>query len=285
MQDPIKCSYILHDKLTPNKIPEIDVRMEYENGDLVSENELIDIGQDRWNHKIGLELSPLKWKLENYTPDILDIYWQRRCFATMFRTIGLVIPMRYESVKSNHEEAFFNIRFTDDLEVFGGRESVLAHAYLYNKQQSAKYNGLMEWNDNHFFTPFGDTLPAHEVDPEHYTKGEKDNNGRIKTLATQPLLEIGMHELKHNHGYRHNLLERSSIMYPYVKKGVTATIKNNKVINQIIPSSFQWTDSDLKRWEEGYGRRSNISAQWLNRLRARRVRARTVANLPYYVSV
>jgi hypothetical protein len=274
----------LHEKPQVNKDTQIDIQLEYENGDLVSENEVA-IGQDKWQHKIPLNPLPYKWKLENYTPDILDTYWQRRCFATMFRAIGLVIPMKYQAVSSNDEQAFFNIRFTDDLEVFDGRENVLAHAYLYHPNNRPQYNGLMEWNDNHFFTPFGDTLPAHLVDPDHYTEGEKNADGSIKVLDSQPLLQIGMHELKHNHGYRHNLLEKTSLMYPFVKKGVvTAIINNTEVQNNIIPSAFKWSDSDLNRWEEGYGRRQ-LGLGWLNRFRARRVRARRVPQLPYYVAV
>jgi hypothetical protein len=279
----IRCTYELEEKLKPDTEPKINVHLEFENGDPVSENE-IDIGQEAWQQKIPQSPLPYKWKLENYTPDILDIYWQRRCFATMFRSIGWVIPLKYASVRSNSEDAFFNIRFTDDLDVFGGREGVLAHAYLYHKSNPAKFNGLMEWNDNHFFTPFGDTLPAYLIDPDHFTQGETWSNGNVKTLATQPLLEIGMHELKHNHGYRHNLLEKTSLLYPFVKRGVQTIINGLEIENKIIPSSFQWTSSDLKRWEDGYGRRQ-LGLGWLNRFRARRVRARRVEHLPYYVAV
>ena len=281
-EGPMRCTYQLKEKLQPNKEPKINIHLEYASGDPVSENE-IDIGQDPWAHKIPLSLSPLIWKLENYTPDIPSMYWQRRAFVTMFRSIGLVIPMKYESARSNSQLAFFNIRFTDDLDVFDGREGVLAHAYLYHPSNLALYNGLMEWNDNHMFTPFGETLPAWLVDPVNFTEDEKWASGDLKVLATQPLLEIGMHELKHNHGYRHNLLTKSSLMYPFVKKGVNSSVSGDVITNTIIKESFQWTEGDLQRWEDGYGRRQ-LGLGRLNHMRARRVRVRKVSELPYSVS-
>lgn len=280
---PIKCTYSLGKKLKPNEEPDIHITLEHQDGSLLSTNEDVEIGRDPWPHKIPLNLSPLTWKLENYTPDIPSMYWTKRAFATMFRTIGLVIPMKYQAVRNNSFPAFFNIRFTDDIDVFGGREGVLAHAYLYHPYNPPQWNGLMEWNDNHFFTPFGEALPAWIIDPDHFTEGEKLPNGNLKTLASQPLVEIGMHELKHNHGYYHNTLESSSLMYPFVKRGVQTTVNGDTIINRIIKSSFQWSNSDLQRWEDGYGRRQ-LGLGRLNRMRARRVKVRKVPELPYSVS-
>jgi hypothetical protein len=283
-EGPIKCSYVLRNSLSPDTEPEIKIEFEHLDGSPVSSNEEVDIGGPEWEHAIPHSNTPLKWKLENYTPDILDTYWTRRAFATMFRSIGLIIPQKFKAVTQNDENAFFNIRFTDDLSVFDDRPGVLAHAYLYHPQNDPKYNGLMEWNDNHFFTPFGDTLPAYLVDPDHFTEGEKKANGAIKTLATQPLLQIGMHELDHNFGLRHDTNSPESLMYPFVKRGVQTIVMGDIVQNIIIKEHFQRTEDDLQRYENKYGRR-NLVTRKFNHMRSRRVRGREVPGIPYQVAV
>lgn len=286
-EGPIKCTIELAEKMVAGQPNKIKSTLEYVNGDAVSANEIIpvDIGpQSEWGHYIPLNLSPLKWKIKNYTPDIPDRYWQRRCFAVMFRSVGLLIPMKYESVKSNNETAFFNQEFTSDLSVFDDRPGVLAQAYLYHENNPPEINGLMQWNDNHYLTPFGDSLPAWMVDPVNYTEGEKFANGNIKTLDTQPMLEIGMHELDHNHGLVHDLNSPESLMYPYVKKGCDTTVYGDVIENVIIEKHFQRTDDDIQRYENTYGRRK--LAWWLlYNMRSRRVRARRVPEVPYWVAV
>ncbi len=280
---PIKCTYQLAEKQKPGVDDVIKIGLEYENGDAVSENE-VDIGQEEWGFYIPHTDPYLLWKLENYSPDIPSQYWQKRCFATMFRSIGLLIPQKYRSVTFNDTTAFFNIRFTHDMDVFGGREGVLAHAYLFHPNNSAKYNGLMEWNDNHAFTPFGDALPAYLLDDVNYTEGEKHANGNLKTLRTQPLLSIGMHELDHNHGLRHDLNSTESLMFPFVKSGTVAYSTPTEVVNIIVKGAFMRTADDMKRYEQFYGRRK-LSISRFNQMRSRRVRARKVDNVPYWVAV
>jgi hypothetical protein len=170
------------------------------------------------------------------------------------------------------------------MDVFDNRPGVLAHAYLYYENNPPGFNGLMEWNDNHFFTPFGDSLPAYMIDPVNYTEGEKFANGNLKTLRTQPLLQIGMHELDHNHGLRHDLNSTESLMYPFVKSGCLTTVNGEIIQNIIIKGAFQRTDDDMKRYEQFYGRRP-LSVARFNHMRARRVRARRVADVPYWVAV
>lgn len=279
---PVKCVMMLKEPQLPgNEPPKINIEYEYQNGDKVSANE-IDIGQTEWEHAIPLSPVPLTWKLNNYTPDIPDSYWQRRCFATMFRSVGLIIPQKFKFVANIETTSFFNIEFTDDLEVFDGRPGVLAQAYLFHPQNNPRFNGLQQWNDNHFFTPFGDELPAWLVDPDNFTENEKFANGNIKTLSTQPMLQIGMHELDHNMGFRHDLNSEDSMLYPFVKRGVNTYFHNGEPINEIIEQNFKRSPEDLDRYELKYGRRSLF--QWFNRMRARRVKARRVHDLPYWVS-
>ena len=67
------------------------------------------------------------------------------------------------------------------------------------------------------------------------------------------------------------------------KKGynVINDIGTNEIIRVINRDAFTWTDSDMDRWEEGYGRRS---FSWLRRMRARRYRGRMVEGIPYRVA-
>jgi len=267
--EPIRCALIHNPKFDA-----IEPTFEFqtENGDPLSKNELIDIGRENWRYKYPAEKTIFTWKFLNYTPDIADRYWQMRTFAAVFRTIGFIIPRKYWFVR-NESKSDFTIRFTDDIEVFGGRKMVIAHAYLFHPQGTK--NGVTEWNDNMFFTPFGDSLPAYLVDHVHYTEGEKWTDGTLKMLGTQPLLHVGMHEFKHIHGYHHNELSERSILYPIAKRGYNS----DDTINE---DAFIWSDSDIQRWEQGYGRRF---FRRLNHFRARRLRGRFVKNVPYRVAV
>ena len=127
LEGQIKCTYIL-DELKADCDPKMHAQLEYANGDKVSENE-VDIGQEEWPHRIPKTASPLGWHIENYTPDIPDQYWQKRCFAVMFRSVGLIIPFKYFST-SDPRQAYFKSSMTKDLHVFDDRPSVLAQAYL-----------------------------------------------------------------------------------------------------------------------------------------------------------
>lgn len=273
--NPIRCALLDPDSL---KEGEPHFQFQHLDGDPLSSNELVDIGQNPWGHKYPSSKTNFLWKMENYTPDIQSQYWQRRCFAVAYRTVGFIIPRRYRSVRQNTDKSDFLNRFVTDIQVFGGKLSVLAHAYLFHPNNPPGYNGLIEFNDSpeskHMFTPFGDLLEAYLVDDVNYHKGEKNLNGTLKMLGTQPLLEITMHEFKHVKGYRHNLNEQSSLMYPYVKKGYLPDGTINK-------GAFTWTESDMKRWEEGYGRRS---FPWLRHMRARRLRGRRIEGIPYLVA-
>lgn len=295
-EGPIKCTILKNDT---NQLVE---SLEYQDHSQVSKNEFpyseqshVDIGSTPWPYKIPASENPITWTMLNYTPDIPDRYWQMRCFAAVYRTMGLLIPRKYQSTSSPN--AYFRTLFTDDLEIFGGRKNVIAQKYLPHPQNSREFNGLGQWNDNFFFTPFGDTMPAHMVDPEHYTEGERWSDGALKTLSTIPLLHVGMHEDGgHGHGYKHDEKEQKSILYPYANVGYKLprfwTLKNGKfegtpgIINE---DAFIWHSRDIERFQEedpayGYGKR-NILSQTLNNMRARRIRGRFVDNVLYRVVI
>ena len=267
--DPIKCAFIWDEKKQ-----QTFHELETLEGDPLSTNELVDIGGDRWGHKWPDDITTFTWKFISRSNDI-DAYYQRRCFNVAFRTIGFLIPRKYRYIHDQTQKTHFTHEFTHDLGVFNDRTQVLAQAYLYHPR--IDLNGVIQWNDNWFFTPFGDNLEAYLVDNVHYTEGEKWADGRLKMLGTQPLLHIGMHEIKHAHGYRHDLNSPESIMYPWAKNGYLINGEVNK-------SAFIWSDDDILRWEEGYGRR-NFAIRHLNRFRARRVRGRFVDDVPYRIAI
>ena len=122
------------------------------------------------------------------------------------------------------------------------------------------------------------------VDPVNYTEGEKWANGNVKTLATQPMLQIGMHEIDHNHGRRHDLNSPDSLLYPTVKRGVVTRVIEDQIINEIIPDHFKRTDEDLAWYHREYGKRPLAWWMFYN-MRSRRVRARRVKDVPYWVAV
>jgi len=290
--DPIKCVLLEKKPATIEKEAETKIELEYADGSAVSANEmgeLVDIGRDRWPWKYGMEegekIDTFYWSFKNYTTDIVDRKWQYRVFAVSYRTIGFLINKKYRRQRDPNGKAHFRDEFTHDLSVFNDRPGVLAQEYLYMPNMSAKYKGLGQWNDNHFFTPFGDQLLAHLVDPDHYTEGEKDANGNLKMLATQPMLEINMHEKKHGHGYYHDENSHESLMYPYVKPGYNITRNADGTFTRTInPAAFIWTNDDVARWHEGYPARTGLGG-WLGRMRARRLRGRFVKGVPYRVAI
>ena len=245
--------------------------MEYMDGSPARATELVDIGRDRWPYKWE-NIDLFRWKFLNYSPDILDSYWQQRAFATAFRSINFLIKPNFRFQRELSMTTHFTIEFIDNPDVFGSPHTI-AQAYLFRPGSSM--NGVIQFNDNFFFTPFGDSLPAYLVDPDHYTEGQTYPDGRLIMLGTMPLLEVAMHEIKHALGYWHDENSPESMLFPYVKPGYNPDGSINR-------SAFIWTDDDILRWEEGYTARR---FRWLNRFRARRLRGRSVPGLPYRVVV
>ena len=295
-EGPIKCTILCEDNRKPE---EVKINIEHQDGSLVSKNELpdvsdnlVDIGRDPWPYKYGLDpkIDVFTWSFKNYTKDIADRYWQQRVFSTTYRTFGFLIPKKYKFVRNPATRTHFMDEFTHDLSVFNDRPSVLAQEYLFHEKNPPGINGLGQWNDNHFFTPFGDALPAYLVDHEHYTEGETTSIGELKVLATQPMLQINMHEKTHGHGFYHDENSRESLMYPYVKPGYITRRRfytyGTNTKGTVNKKAFINTPDDVLRLTDdgGYGKR-NILLRRLNQLRARRVRGRFVPNIIYRVAV
>lgn len=281
---PVKCTLLLED---PTKPEQVKIELEHEDGSPVLENELVDIGGNRWPHHYPREQHDYTWSFKNHTSDIADKYWQQRCMTATFRTFSLILKNKYRFVKNPGFRTDFLNEFTHDLSVFNDRKSVLAQAYLFHERNSKDVNGLTQWNDNHFFTPFGDTLPAYLVDPDHYTEGQTNPNGELVTLRTQPMLEIDMHEKYHNHGERHDD-DFDSMLYPIVKPGYAVARKffpdGTNTLGTIRKESFLWWGDDIKRLHEDYDARF-LPSFFRTILQKRRLNGRFVDNVVYRVVV
>lgn len=270
----------------------MSINLEHEDGSNVSQNEInpngVDIGRDPWPFKYGVDgtkIDVFTWNFNNYSDDMPERYYQQRVFASTYRTFGLIIPKKFSFQRNDGIYSHFRDEFTSDLEVFNDRTSVLAQEYLFHPRNSKMINGLGQWNDNHHFTPFGDHLPAHLVDKVNYTEGQTDNNGNLVRLPTQPMLHINMHEKKHGFGYYHDENSPESIMYPFAKRGyIVSRTSDGKLNYAVNTKAFMWTNDDQKRLTDIYGKR-NILMRRLNQLRLRRVRGRTVEDVPYKVAV
>lgn len=222
----------------------------------------IEIGQQPYSYTMPNK--PLwTWNFQSYSPDLPSQKQHRAVFQEAFRSIEKIIPQKISYEKTN-KKTDFTIHFSDDISVFNNKKSTLAQAYLF--YPNSDFNGVIEFNDSpeakYYFTPLGWPVPAYLVDPINFKKGDKNPNGTPIMRASQPLLQIAMHEIRHATGERHDIIDPKSIMAPYTKKG---WINNN-----VIPESFQWTNKDISLLEEDFGRR-NLLIRHLYRWRSRKI--------------
>jgi len=265
--DQIRCSLVaepedLRYRIVNNFTPRTKYVLERMDGTPL---DIIDTGQEAWKWKM-----PKKpfwdWKFLSHTPDIISKKMQRVVGQEAFNSLEKLIPQKIKYQKLNSIQTDFTIAFLDDIHTFDNKLTVLAHAYLY--QKNSDKNGVIEFNDSpeskFYFTPLGQPVPAYLVDPINFKKGQTHSNGNLVMRASQPLLEILMHELRHATGERHYLLDEPSLMAPTVKRGWDSRT------NKVIPTSFQWSNMDIKLLEEDFGT-TNILMRHLNRWRSRRI--------------
>ncbi len=231
--------------------------LEYLDGTPVPEEE-IDIGQNKWPYKYPANKRKFTWKFLNHTNDIPKELDQIRACQLSMNSIQLITGLDIDYETDPDAQTDITKEFFMDLDVFGGRTNVLAQAYLYST--NSRFNGVQQYNDkSHIFTPYG--WPIRTPD------------GRL--LNTQPLVEIDMHESMHTFGYRHDLVDPNSLLYPYVKPGYILE-GTQYVLNR---SSFVWHERDVHRWHDGYGA-SNLSNWLLNRWQNYRINKLTPDTVP-----
>jgi len=222
--------------------------LEYSDGSAVAkseENDDIDIGDKPWRYKY--EKMSLTWKFINRTEDFERKDYLRRVFVICFRAIGLRCKLKIRYERDESKDTDITIQFTSDLAVFDNRKSVLAQAYLY--VPNSRFNGIQQYNDNHFFTAFGGNVPAWKIDPLHYRPGDPT------MIKSEPLLHIALHETMHTLGYKHDLIEKDAILWPYIK-------------SPTHPHAFIYHERDIFRLQKHYGYRGisgRILAYFLNR--------------------
>lgn len=224
----------------------------------------IDIGQEEWKYKYPKSQKRFDWKFLSHTPDMPSQIMQRVAFQQVFNSVERLTSLDIDYQKNTNIKTDFTIAFLNDLSIFGDKKGVLAHAYFYFP--NSKKNGVIEFNDspqsNWYFTPLGWNVPGYLVDPKHFHEGQQDTRGGLLMRASQPTVGIGMHELRHSFGGRHDLEDSTSLMHPYAQKGYIDGKLNKK--------AFQWTSKDIHWWETYYGK-SHILSRHLNRWRALRV--------------
>jgi len=261
--DQLRCS-LVRDNFKTNSINYVMSRAD---GTLLTPQEEIEIGQEDWTQRYPKEKKFFSWKFLDHTPD-MRAKVQLRAMQEAYNSVQKVTGLTLDYEKDVNVKTDMTTEWLENIEEFSGL-SVLAHAWLYAK--NSPKNGVMEFNDSKeskwYFTPLGWPVPAYLVDPINYFKGQKDKFGNLVMLASQPVVKIGIHELIHNLGFRHDLINKASMMYPSVSRSYVG--------GKIIKKTF-YLDSitTIPRLTESYGS-SNIFQRWLNRWRDRRTREST----------
>ena len=260
--DQIRCS-LLQDHAKKDSINYSLSRLD---GTILDE---IDIGHEDWPHYWPKEKKYFSWKFLDHTPDMrLDV--QKMAFQTAFNSVEKLTKLKIDFEKNDKIKTDITVEWLEDISSFDDKLSVLAHAYLY--YPNSKKNGVMEFNDSiqskWYFTPLGWPVPAYLVDPIHFTAGQIDPyTGKLMTRASQPTIQIAMHELGHILIGRHDVLHPDSLMAPFVKPGY--------IEGEINQKAFYWDDTtSVPRLQKVFGS-SDIFTRTLARWRSRRIKEKT----------
>lgn len=261
--DQLRCSLVQDNSKTNS----INYVMSRADGTLLTPQEEINIGQEDWTQRYPKEKKFFSWKFLDHTPD-MRAKVQLRAMQEAYNSVQKVTGLTLDYEKDVNKKTDLTTEWLENIDDFSGL-SVLAHAWLYAK--SSPKNGVMEFNDSPeskwYFTPLGWPVPAYLVDPINYFKGQKDKFGNLVMLASQPVVKIAIHELIHNLGFRHDLINKASMMYP--------TVSRSYIGGKIIKPTF-YLDSitTIPRLTESYGS-SGIIERTLDRWRGRRTREST----------
>ena len=256
--DQIRCSLVQEDN--PGKT--INYVMNTLDGEEVDE---IDIGQKVWPHHWPSNKKYFDWSFIDQTPDMSGKA-QLTTFQEAFNSFQKLTKIKLDFQKNTGIKTDLTIEWLENIATFGGKLGVLAHAYLYYPK--SKFNGVIEFNDssesNWYFTALGWPVDAYLVDPTHFTKGQTHRNGNLITRASQPTLQIAMHEIFHSLLGRHDLANpNESLMGPYAKPGYRGGILQKQ--------NFYWDKvSSIPRMTDRFGS-SGILNRHLSRWRQRRV--------------
>lgn len=225
----------------------------------------IDIGQNTWNYHWPLDKKYFDWKFLDHTPDMRGKE-QLQVFQQAFNSFEQLTKLKIDYQKNVNLKTDLTVEWVENIKTFGNKLGVLAHAYLYYPK--SKFNGVIEFNDsvesNWYFTPLGWPVEAHYVDPVNFHPGQTDRNNKLIMRASQPTLQIAMHEIFHSLLGRHDLENpHLSLMGPYVKPGYVRGVLKKE--------NFYWDKiSSIPRMNQRFGS-SGILNHHLARWRQRRM--------------
>ncbi len=190
--------------------------------------ETIDERINEWPH--SWPKGEISYRLNSYSDD-LKKSWQERAVTVSLRAWKLWLKDIYFRRERNPDtHVDFNVEF-EDLQHFDNKKGVLAHAYFPGQ---GDISGDCHINDEWNWVP----------------------GTHLSTMGKPPLVPILIHEFGHSLGLRHDVFDKTDIMYPSFDLGK----KKNKIGGRSV-----------SRMQERYGKR-NLSARIIAYFQARRMR-------------
>ncbi|AJW70689.1 matrixin family metalloprotease [Nitrosopumilus adriaticus] len=210
-----------------------------------------EIEQLEWPYKYPDGI--VTYKIISHSKDIKSKKIQTKAVVVGVRAIGLHIKnIRFKRERDISKNTDIDIYFTQDDPEFIKNPQILAYAHLIPRDLSKKPDHKkIVFNDNHFWTVYGDQIPGKLIDPIHY---KKDSKTKVKS---ESLLHVFMHEFIHKIGLRHDIKSKDAIMWPFSK-------------SLDHPNAFVLHPRDISRLQKKYGKRE-LSENRITRMRNRRL--------------
>jgi len=172
----------------------------------------------------------ISYRINSFTDDTRKD-WQIRAVTVALRAWQLWLKdLKFRRERNPDTHVDFNVEF-EDLAHFDGKKGVLVHAYFPGQ---GDISGDCHINDEWNWVP----------------------GTHLSTMGRPPLVPILIHEFGHSLGLRHDLFDKTDIMYPSFDLGK----KKNKIGGRSVA-----------RMQERYGKRS-LSTWIIRYFQARRMR-------------